>query len=206
MQKIIIKPVLAIDNKAVEEIEKLRTNVISLKAQVLNITSVTGREGKLMVSFWLAKSLSEIGKKVILINADMRKNDIDTIININITDGKGLSDYLMGRVSIEGLIYEINFKNLNAILPGQTPQNPAELLYSPKFKNLIDYCRNNYEYVIIDAPAAGEVADAAVIASYTDGSILIVKPGMADCELAREVKEQLEKSGSKLLGAVINKV
>lgn len=206
MQKVDLQPLLSIDNKDIEEIKKLRTNIIFLKAKVFNITSVIGKEGKSMISFWIAKSLSETDKKVVLIDADIRKNDMNSIFKIDNMSRKGLSDYLIYNVPLEDIICNSNYNNLDFILSGRSVKRPTELLCNSKFKNLINFCRDNYEYVIIDTPAAGEVTDSAIIAAYADGSILVIEPGMADYELAKKVKEQLERSGSRLLGVVLNKV
>lgn len=203
--KIDVQPFLNIDNKSSEEVKKLRTNVTFLDASVIDITSVAGGEGKSMISFWLAKSLSEIGKKVVLINANIRKDDTVNTSNINNIKEKGLSDYLVDSASMKDITCESNYDNLHFILSGRASKNPAELLSTFKFKELVNFCRNNYNYVIVDTPAAGEVTDAAIIAAYMDGNILVVEPGIADGYLARKVKVQLESSGSKLLGVVINK-
>lgn len=75
----------------------------------------------------------------------------------------------------------------------------------PKLSDLFNYLRTAYDYVIVDTPSSGEVTDSAILAEHTDGSLLVIEPGMTDYEEAYKVKEQLENSGKKLLGVVINK-
>jgi len=207
MQSIIIEPLITLDSKIMEEIKKLRTNINFLNVKVINITSVTSGEGKSTISFWIAKTLSEIDKKVILIDANIRKNDNSVYKTINVSvNNKGLTDLLINNISNEDIICSSNYKNLDFILPGKIANNAPEILNNVKIKKLIDFLKNHYDYIIIDTPAAGEVTDASIIASYSDGNVLIIESGIVDYELAIKVKEQLENSGTKLLGVVINKV
>lgn len=205
MQNIIIEPVLAVDYKTMEEIKKLRTNITFLDAKVINITSVTGREGKSMISFWLAMTLSDLDKKVVLVDANIRKKHKNTVYNIDSIDVTGLTDYLTDNLSKEDILFKSNYKNLDFIFAGRTPENPAEILTGPKLSDLFNYLRTAYDYVIVDTPSSGEVTDSAILAEHTDGSLLVIEPGMTDYEEAYKVKEQLENSGKKLLGVVINK-
>lgn len=206
MQNVNIQPVINIDNKTLKEIKKLCINITLLHVKVINVTSVTSGEGKSMISFWLAKTLSDIGKKVILVDANIGKNDSNTIYKINDVNNKGLSDFLMGNESKEDIIYGTNYKNFDIMLSGHSQKDSTEIFVNSKMKDLINFLSGTYEYVIIDTPAVGEATDGVIIASYADGSILVIEPEIVDYELAIKVKNQFKNSGIKLLGAVINKV
>lgn len=212
MQKFNMQPLQAIENVIVEEIKKIRTSIRYLNAvnRVINITSTVGKEGKSMVAFWLAYSLSELDKKVILVDADMRKrilNDKKNPDNSLITNMElnGLTEYLQGNVSKEELACSTNIANFDVIVSGKDASNPTELLSGFRLKDLMKYLKDNYDYIIVDSPALSEVADAAIIAEHCDSNILVLEPGVTPYKLAQKAKEQLENSGTKLLGVVLNK-
>lgn len=218
MQNINVEPVLSIDYKTLEEIKKLRTNISFLDAKVFNITSVVGKEGKSMISFWLARTIADTGKKVILVDGNLRSRYKNSILRINKDKNKksadmnkeesenilGLSEYLDERAKMEDIICESNL-GMDFIISGEVPNNPSELLSHTSVAELFSYLRERYDYVIIDTPSAGEVTDATILAKYSDGCILVVEPNVTDAKLAMKVKEQIENSGAKILGAVINK-
>jgi Mrp family chromosome partitioning ATPase len=230
MQRLSIEPVQQIDNKTLEEIKRLRTNLKFREPdqKVINITSTVGKEGKSMISFWLAHSLAELGSKVVLVDANIRSKNKHNIFttdkdNMQVSDMKrkkkdtkvesvdsyinidGLSDYLLGKTRKEEVACETSVSKLNIITAGRIPTNPTELLSGFMLKDLITYLRENYDYVIIDTPALGEVTDSAIIAAHCDSSILVMEPGVAPYKLAQKVVEQLNTSGSKLLGVILNK-
>lgn len=225
MQNISIESVQKPDCKMIEEIRRLRTNLNFLEPdqKVINITSTIGKEGKSLISFWLAHSLSELGKKVVLLDANLRSKKKDDVYMIKLQDKKnnnkkdkegasvdslnlkGLTEYLQGNIKKEEIIYSSDNMNMDLVLSGSIPSNPSELLSSIMLKDLMNYLKDNYDYVIVDTPALGEVTDAAIIAAHCDSSILVLEPGVTPYKLAQKAKEQLENSGTKLLGVVLNK-
>lgn len=196
-----------LDFKTNEAYKTLRTNISfsGEDIQVIALTSSVPNEGKSAVSFHLAESLAEDNKKVLYIDADIRKSVTIARYGVDI-ETKGLSHYLTKQSELENVIYETNIKNFSIIFTGQVAPNPSELLGNSRFKKLIAYARENYDYVIIDCPPLGSVIDAAVVAKECDGAIIVVETDNVSYKIVQRVKKQLEQSGCKILGAVLNKV
>lgn len=188
-----------------EAFNTLRTNLIfsgkGIKTVV--ITSCFAHEGKSTVSFELAHSLAEAGKHVLLVDADLRKSVMVTR-HTKERGVCGLSQLLSGQVALENAIYHTQTEGMDVVFAGPYPPNPTELIGQPAFKEFLRDVRDAYDYVLIDAPPLGLVIDAAVIGSSCDGSIMVVNAGQVKYRIARNVKEQLEKSGCKVLGVVLN--
>lgn len=190
-----------------EAYKTLRTNVqfCGTDIKVVAITSSIPNEGKSMVSFNLAASMAESGQKVLFIDADLRKSVLIGRYKIS-TAIKGLTQYLSGVEQKSDIIYRTNFDNLDVVLSGPVPPNPAELLVGDRYEELLEYARNNYDYVIIDTPPIGRVIDAAIIAQKTDGVIFLISQGSISYKFAQKQIEQMKKSGCRILGGIINKV
>lgn len=185
----------------------LRTNIEFSGAdkRVIVVTSCVPAEGKSSVSFGLASALAEDGKRVLLIDVDLRKS---VFLATHQVKGrlKGLTHYLSGQAQVEEIILQTQIENLNVITTGITPPNPAELLGSTDFANLVEEMRTHYDYIVFDAPPLGSVIDAAVVAKCCDGAIMVISAGTIKHKFAEMVKEQLELSGCPFLGVVLNKV
>ncbi len=190
-----------------EAMKALRTNIefIGEDKKVLAITSCVRDEGKSFISMNLAMSLADSGKNVLFIDADLRKSV--TIGRYNIKgQSEGLSNYLAARVNIESVLVSTNLNHLDVIVAGQIPPNPSELLGTRRFAKMMNILRAHYDYVIVDCPPIGEVIDAAVVARACDGAILVTASGHDSSRFLRDAREQMEKSGSRVLGVVLNKV
>ncbi len=188
-----------------ESFKSLRTNIqfCGNNFKCIALTSCLPNEGKSLISVELALSFAEIGKKVILIDADMRKSIMHTRYQYQpLCDG--LSQYLTGQADINDIICETQNENLFMIPCGLFPPNPVELLAGENFKKLIASLRTQYDYIIIDTPPLGAVIDSAVISTVCDGVALVVALNKVSRKLALEVKSQLEKSECKLLGVIVN--
>ncbi|MBE6600888.1 MAG: polysaccharide biosynthesis tyrosine autokinase [Ruminococcaceae bacterium] len=188
-----------------EAFNTLRTNILFSGKDVKSIvvTSCIAHEGKTTVSFELARSLTEIGKKVLLVDADLRKS----VMVSRYTKDRGivgLSQLLSGQTENEQAINHTQIPNLDIIFAGPYPPNPTALAGSLAFKELIDGMRDVYDYIIIDAPPLGLVIDAAVMANYCDGAVFVINAGSTKYRVAQNVKEQLLKSGCKILGVILN--
>lgn len=198
------------DYSSAEAYKTLRTNITFCDAdkKVLLITSCTPNEGKSSVSLNLAVSLAESGKRVLLVDADLRKSVIMGKIEVSSETGEvyGLTHYLSKQAQVKDVICATDIKNLFVILPGPVPPNPTELLGNKYFTALINSLRAVYDYILIDSPPLGLVIDSAVIAKECDGSILVIESGVISYRFAQEVKSQLEMTGCPILGAVLNKV
>lgn len=191
-----------------EAIKTLRTNLqFSGKSnKVVLLTSVHTNEGKSDISFNLAVELGKAGKKVLLIDADIRKSAYKSRYDIK-EETQGLSQYLSGQVEqIDQVVCKTNYENLYLILAGPYAPNPTEMLGDEQFGQLLKAARQVFEYVIVDTPPLGTVVDAAVIAQYCDGALMVVESDATSYRACQKVKEQLERSGCKILGAVLNKV
>lgn len=206
-QKVILTDVRKKDYLYEEAIKTLRTNIqfTGKNVKTIMFTSCFPNEGKSDVTFQLAQEIGNMGKRVLLIDADIRKSAYIGRYRIK-QNINGLSQYLSGQLAKEFLIYETNYQNVNIIFAGSTAPNPSELLEEPAFHELLMEVRELYDYIIIDTPPAGSVTDAAIIAKESDGAVLIIESERVSYKVAQKVKEQMEKTGCKLLGVVLNKV
>ena len=193
--------------KAKEAIKTLRTNIefSGDDKKVIVLTSCVPNEGKSTIATNLVNGLAEAGKKVLLIDADMRKSVLAGRLKID-QEVSGLSHFLTGHNTITEVITRTKKENLSIIFAGVVPPNPAELLSSNRFGSLIEAARNAYDYIIIDAPPIGAVVDAAIIAKHCDGVIMVVGYADVSYKLAQDVKKQIEVTGCPILGVVLNKV
>lgn len=190
-----------------EAIKTLRTNLqfCGRSIKVIMLTSATPDEGKSDISFALAQSLAQIGKKTLLVDGDIRKSVLPARYQIT-QEINGLSQYLSGQRDLEEIIYETSEKNLSVIFSGPYSPNPAELLEEDACSRMFEVLRVNHEYVIVDTPPMGNLADGAIIARNCDGVLLVIESGAVSYRLEQKVKAQLEKTGCRILGAVLNKV
>lgn len=195
-------------NAPVEEAYKtLRTNIQFCgmdRNRTLAVTSCRPGEGKTTVAMNLAIMTAKSGANVLLIDADLRKPAASK--DFCKEDKIGLSSVLAGFNTLKEAVCTTNLSNLFYLPCGTKPLNPTEILNSQKFVELILSVQNDYDAVIIDTPPLGSVIDAAVIASQTDSTIVVIESGADTPENILRVKEQLEKANAKILGAVLNKV
>lgn len=196
-----------LDYRTNEAYKSLRTNIqfCGDDIKVISITSCTPNEGKSSISFNLAASFVDIGKKVILIDADLRKSVLAGRYKVGEVE-KGLTHHLSGQNELKDIIYSTDIKNMDIIFCGSYSPNPVELLDHLRFENMINRLKNEYDYVIIDTPPLGAVIDSAIVARVVDGAIIVIEANLISYKFARSVKEQLEKTNCRILGVVMNKV
>lgn len=206
MQEVILRNIEQ-DFRSNEAYKTLRTNIEFAGAdkKVIMLTSSAPNEGKSTVSLSLALSIAEGGKKVLFIDADLRKSVLIGRHHIH-GEIKGLSHFLSGRAELKDVIMKTQQDGLYILFAGVVPPNPAELLGTRRLEALIEGARKAYDYVIIDAPPLGSVIDGAIIARCCDASILVVAANTISRKFAKNVKDQLEKTGCPILGVVMNKV
>lgn len=183
----------------------LRTNILFCGKDVktIVITSSHENEGKSTVSTEISKSLAEIEKKTLLIDADMRKSVI-LKKNLKSQNIMGLSELLSGQATIGQVLYNTQIPHFDVIFSGHFPPNPVELISSATFKTVLDKFKEIYDYIIIDSPPLGPVIDASVISTQCDGAIIVIASGKTQYQEVSSTKEQLEKSGCRILGAILN--
>lgn len=195
------------DYNYTEAIKTLRTNIqfCGSGLHVIMFTSSMPDEGKSDVAFATAQSLSQIGKKVLLIDADIRKSVLVYRYQLE-KEVKGLSQYLSGQAELEEVVYDTNMDNLSVIFAGPYSPNPAELLEDGLFNELVQYVRQEFDYTIIDTPPMAGLIDGAIVARSCDGAVLVIESGAISYRLEQKVLNQLDKSGCRILGVVLNKV
>ena len=174
--------------------------------RVLGVSSAMAGEGKSMSSVNLAYSLSQLNKKVLLIDCDMRRPSLAT--KLNLAKAPGLTNYLSGLSAFEELIQPCGLKHeenaFGVVTAGRNPPNPIELLSSEKMRKLLKALRNSYDYVILDLPPVGEVSDALAIAKETDGMLLVVRQNYCNGPLLASTVRQFEFVEARVLGVIFN--
>ena len=189
-----------------ESMRMLRTNLqfSGGNLRVILFTSSIQDEGKSETSFQLAISFAKLDKKVLYVDADMRKSVFTSRYQIK-ENVQGLSQYLSGQ-NTEDIVYKTNIKNMDVVFAGPYAPNPAELLSENKLDEFIKKQRLQYDYIIIDAPPLANIVDAAVIGRCVDGAVIVVKSATVSQRMVKRVKDQLEKVNCKIIGAVLNGV
>lgn len=195
------------DYRLTEGLNQLKTNLAfcGKDIKVITITSSVQNEGKSLVAFDLSKTMAESGKKILMVDADLRKSVLAAKYHIQGID-KGLSHYLTRQAEIEDIIYETETEGFYLSVAGPLSPDPTSLLDSDQFQKFIDKKREDYDYVIIDAPPLGVVIDAVIIGKYCDGAVLVIEQGVIKRKVVQDVIKQLKRGKVRILGAVLNKV
>ena len=190
-----------------EAIKTLRTNIqfCGTSVKAIMLTSSMPDEGKSDVAMALAQSFAQIGKKTIFLDADIRKSVLAARYQLG-SEINGLSQYLSGQKELEDVLYQTASGNLDIIFAGPYSPNPAELLEEPLFGKMMRVLRADYDYIIVDTPPMANLIDGAIVAKECDGAVMVIESGAISYRLEQRVKGQLEKSGCRILGAVLNKV
>ena len=193
-----------------ESLRALKTNIqfCGDDIKAILVTSSVPNEGKSTVTMDLARSLTESGKSVLVIDTDMRKSVLVGRLRAKAQHGEvaGLSHYLSGQKKMDEVLYATNNKRLFMVFAGPSVPNPTEILEKKYFATLMEFAKEHFDYVLIDCAPIAAAIDAAVIAKHCDGAILVVSQGGASSRLISSVKKQLEASGIRIIGAVLNKV
>lgn len=207
MAEIAVKSFQATDFQTAEAIKTLRTNLIfsgsSVKA--VELTSFSASEGKSTLSFQLALSLAEAGKRVLLVDADLRKSVLLNRLKVR-GKVKGLSHYLAGQANVDELLNKTDVPGFYIMFAGARVPNSSELLGSENFQRMIPPLKDVFDYIIMDAAPLGLVIDAAVMAPVVDGVLMVIDSTNNSYRMERRIQQQLEKSGGKILGVVLNRV
>ena len=193
-----------------ESLRALKTNLqfCGDDVKTILVTSSVPNEGKSTVSMDLARSLTESGKSVLVVDTDMRKSVLIGRLRAKVrgTELFGLSHYLSGQKKLEEVLYTTDIKRLFMVFAGPSVPNPTEILEKKYFEELMEFARDHFDYVILDCAPIGAAIDAAVVAKHCDGAILVIAQGVASSRMITSVRKQLEASGVRVLGAVLNKV
>ena len=187
----------------------LRTNLMfatkrnDRNARVIGITSSTHGEGKSLTVINLAYSIAESGRKVILVECDLRLPTLRK--KLNLPRSTGLSNILAGINSEKATLHsDVLIKGLDFVQAGDIPPNPSELLGSKAFTNLIDTLADNYDVILLDLPPIGKVSDALVVSRCTDGLVIVVRNDYTNASELDYTLRQCELVDAKVLGFVYN--
>jgi capsular exopolysaccharide synthesis family protein len=169
------------------------------------VTSAVPKEGKSTVSANLAAAIAQLGRQVLLIDADMRVPSQHHLWQIS--NALGLSEVLVGQAEFDVAVSKV-MDNLDVLTAGVRPPNPLALLDSKRMASLIENFSSlhNYDFVIIDAPPLLLAADALTLSQMTDGILLVARPGVIDSNSASAAQEMLHRSSHNVLGLVVNGV
>jgi capsular exopolysaccharide synthesis family protein len=191
-----------------EAFRLLRTNLqfidLDQRARVLVVTSAVPGEGKTMTSTNLAVALAQTGRTVLIIDADLRRPRVASTLGVD--PAIGLTTALVGKAQIEDAIQVHEPSGLHVLASGAKPPNPTEILQSRVTHDLIRRLRQSYDMIIIDAPPLLPVADASVLSTLADGSILVVRHGQTTRDQVAEAVNRVTQVGGRLYGVVVNMV
>ena len=190
-----------------EAFRTLRTNVqftsVDSETKKIMVTSAGPREGKSSTVANLAVSIAQTGKTVLVVDADLRNPTQHKLFGCD--NVQGLSVALVQDQDNRSYVRETAVPGLQLITGGPIPPNPAELVGSKRMKRLIEEFSEEFDIILIDTPPIVAVTDAAILAQEVDGVILVLASGEVNKDFAQRAKEQLDKVGAKILGAVLNK-
>lgn len=192
-----------------EQFRTIRTNIqfsmVDKNLKTLTITSAGPGAGKSTISANLAVTFAAQGKKVLLVDADMRKPTVHKTFKVKNHDG--LTTLLTEKdAQISAIAHQTSTDGLFIITSGAIPPNPAELLASKKMNQLIVQFEEQFDLIIFDLPPIIAVTDAQIMASKADGTIFVINSGGAKKDMVLKSKELLELVGANIIGAIFNRV
>lgn len=193
---------------AAECCRTIRTNLTFMSAdepiRTLVVTSASPREGKTTVTTNLAISLAQSGKRVLMVDTDLRRPRIHRAFGV--PGGLGITSIIAGDQSLEGAVAHTDVPNLHILPCGPIPPNPSELLHSQKFRELVDVALTLYDRIVFDSPPLGAVTDAAVLAPQLDASLVVVKADSTTRDALSSALRQLRDVGAVVVGSVLNDI
>ena len=191
-----------------EAYRSIRTSILFAFAgkpsKTILMTSSSPQEGKTSASINLGITMANTSEKVLLVDADLRCSRLHK--SFGIQKENGLSDYLVGNITLDAAIKPTRIENLSLLTAGSTPPNPAELLHSGKMKAFLEDAIKKFDRIIIDAPPILMVTDAAILANIVDGVIMLVRCGKIHIEIVSRTKQKLQDSKANILGVLLNNV
>ncbi|MEW5806566.1 MAG: polysaccharide biosynthesis tyrosine autokinase [Acidobacteriota bacterium] len=197
-------------SKTAEAFKELRTSILlsspDSPPKTYLITSNQPKEGKTFVSLNLAVTFTQIGKRILLIDTDLRKPRIHKILGLKNT--MGISNYLSGNAAFNEIFQDSPIPNLSIITSGPIPPNPSELIDSKNFSSLLDYLKGHdeFDHIIFDSPPVLSVTDPTILSSKVDAVILVIHGAKTPRDAAIRGKEKLSLVNAKIIGCTINNV
>ena len=167
------------------------------------MTSSNAGEGKSTVAGNLAYTFFQNGKRVLIIDCDLRKPSLHR--KFNVSNEEGLTDVLVGTSKLNNVMKKID-DNLYLLTTGTLPPNPAEIIGSNTMENFLEQCKINFDYIILDTPPVQAVADAQILSTKVDGTIIVVRAGVTKKEDVHDTVNTLKKVNANIIGTVLHAV
>jgi len=189
-----------------ESCRAIRTNLLFMSAsksiKKILITSASPQEGKTTVATNLAIVMAQAGSRILLVDTDMRRPRLHQ--SFGIKPQRGISTMVLGESKLQDSVFHSKVENLDILMCGPTPPNPAELILTQSFAEIVDKLSEEYDHVIFDSPPVGVVTDAAILSKMVDGTVLIIKSMKTTKDAAKHAIGILNDIGSTILGTVLN--
>lgn len=195
-------------NSIVEAYRNIRTNIqfsnLDKNLKTITVTSSRPNEGKSTIISNIGAIFGKLeNKKVLIIDCDLRNPNIHRIFGLS--NINGLTDVLIENKTFNECIKDSKFENLKILTTGSVTNNPAEILNSNKMKNFLKSIKENFDYIFLDTPPIGIISDAGIVATYSDGVILVAASGEIDNEIVKFSKDRLNKVNANIIGCILNK-
>lgn len=170
--------------------------------KILMVTSAVEKEGKSTTTLGIARALSETGRSVVIVDADLRRPSIAS--RLSLSDAVGLSSCVSGECSVADALQFNADHGFHVLASGPSPANPSTFLASPRTSAVFDSLRGSFDYVLVDSPPCLPVADSLVLSEYVDGVVLVVKEGSTRIRALSHTMTQLRAAGSRIVGVLVN--
>lgn len=193
-----------------EQYKILRTNILSLNKgkpfKTLAVTSSSHSEGKTITSVNLAMAVvqSKSTHKVVVVDADLRRGRVAKYLGVK--QDTGLAEVLAGTARLDEVMFNIDVPNLSFIASGAAPQQPVELLDSPKMTDLLSTLRGMFDLVIVDTPPIISVTDSGILGAMCDGVLMVIQAGRTQRGMIRHAQELLHQAHAKVIGHVLTNI
>jgi capsular exopolysaccharide synthesis family protein len=191
-----------------EAFRMVRSNIkfmaVDKSLQTIMVTSAGKGEGKSTTAANLAMALAQDGRKVVIVDGDLRRPSVHK--QFGVPNSQGLTNAIVGGIPLSELIVDVGLENLSVLTAGPIPPNPAELLDSARFTHVVEELKEMFDIVVFDAPPVLGVADASVLAGRADGVVLVIAGGEVEKRAARRTTQMLLQARAHILGVVLNKV
>lgn len=208
MNKITINKMPELPFEVSEALNQMRINLSFCGSDIktVMVTSSAPNEGKSFIAMNLWKMVAELGTPTLIIDCDLRRSALRAKYAFSSTSQiAGCVHYLAGKAELEDVIYETNIPNAYIIPVAKTVSNPTILLENERFGKMIEECKKKFGMIILDTPPLGSVADALNIATYCDGTVLVVRSGDTPRKVVDDSVQMLRRTEVPLLGIVLNR-
>ncbi|MBU0307341.1 polysaccharide biosynthesis tyrosine autokinase [Acinetobacter baumannii] len=204
-------PILAVKNSddiAIESLRSIRTAIhfalANAKNNIIMIAGPSPEVGKSFISTNLATIFAQGNKRVLLIDADMRRGYMHKYFDVDVKPG--LSELLSGQADLQKVLHKTQVANLDVITRGKSPTNPSEILSSNQFKELLEQLQSQYDHIIIDAPPVLAVTDGIIISQYTGVNLIVARYAKSQMKELELTVNRFEQAGVKVNGFILNDI